>query len=230
MSFINTSILCIESEEEDRVVRSAKDRTWENIYERVTKIRSAMKISDWGTIHDEFDDINNQIKKAKMLTMQHGFPPFYIKMLVEVEDLVNATVRDKEAQAKMKPGVLRVLNRMKIRVRQHNKEYDVKIAQCRENPDAFKDPDSMSAKKQSKAAVSDSGSDSDDSDSESGSDSDSASSESSEVLYVYIRAVIVKLLCEIQLDVAVTLHSSFPIIDSERSRVMRQTYSRIAIF
>ena len=141
------------------------------------RIRSAMKISDWGTIHDEFDDVNNQIKKAKMLVLQHGYPPFYIKMLVEVEDFVQAALKDKDAQSKMKPAVLRVLNRMKIRVRQHNKGYETEIAQCRENPDMFKDPE-VAAKKQQKQAASDSESDSSDS------DSDSDSSDSSEEVIV----------------------------------------------
>ena len=159
-------------------MRSAKDRTWESIFERVVKIRSAMKISDWGTIHDEFDEVNNQIKKAKMLILQHGYPTFYIKMLAEVEDFVNVTLKDKEAQAKMKPGILRILNRMKIRVRQHNKSYEDEIAKYRENPDAFKDPESLGSKKPSKAAPSDSESEDSDSDSsESESDSDSSDSE-----------------------------------------------------
>ena len=166
--------MCAESEEEDRVVRSAKDRTWDNIFEKVGKIRSAMKISDWGSIHDEFDRVNKEIPKAKMIILQHGYPPFYIKMLMEVEDFLNSTLKDKEVQAKMKPGVLRVLNRMKIVVRKHNKGFEDELAKCRENPDAFKDPEST--KKQSKPSASDSESDDSES-SESDSESDSSDSE-----------------------------------------------------
>lgn len=166
-----------ESEDEGRVVRSEKDRTWDTIFEKVSRIRSAVKINDWGTIQDEFDEVNKQIDKARMLVMQHGLPPFYIKLLVEVEDVVTATVKDKDAVSKMKPVVARALNRMKLVIRKHNKKYETEIAACRGNPENFKDPEVALTKKQKAALVSSDDSDSSDSSSDSDSDSDSDSSE-----------------------------------------------------
>jgi translation initiation factor 3 subunit C len=169
-----------ESEDEGRVVRSEKDRTWNNIFERVCRIRSAIKINDWSTIHDEFEDVNKQVDKAKMLVMHHGLPPFYVKMLMEVEDIVTTAVKDKETMSKMKPVVARALNRMKLVVRKHNKKYESELALCREKPDDFKDPEVVAKKR---AAVQSSDSDSSDSESDSDSDSDKSSSSAVSVCY-----------------------------------------------
>ena len=136
-----------------------------------------MKINDWGTIHDEFEEVNKQIEKSKMLIMQHGLPGFYVKMLTEVEDSVMSAVKDKEAQAKMKPVVLRALNRMKLVVRKHNKKYETEIARCREFPDEYKDLEVTGSKKQQKMSESETESSDEESD-----ESDSESSSSEEVI------------------------------------------------
>jgi translation initiation factor 3 subunit C len=170
-------ILSPESEDEQRVVRSEKDRAWENIFERVLKIRSAMKINDWNLIHEEFEDVNKQIDKSKMLIMKHGLPGFYVKMLMDVEDFVKVTLANKEAVAKMKPVISRALNRMKLVARRHNLRYEAEIARCREHPEEFRDPESAGSKK--KKASSDSSDSSSDSDSDSESSSSSSGSSSS---------------------------------------------------
>lgn len=132
-----------------------------------------MKINDWNLIHEEFEDVNKQIDKSKMLIMKHGLPGFYVKMLMDVEDFVKVTLANKDAVAKMKPVISRALNRMKLVARRHNQRYEAEIARCREHPEEFRDPESAGGKKK-KAS-----SDSSDSSSDSDSDSDSSSSSSS---------------------------------------------------
>jgi hypothetical protein len=103
--------------------------------EGIVRIRNARKNSDWPMIQDEFANVNKLVEKSKMLIIQSGLPPFYIKMLAEVEDHVQLALKDKEAIKKMKPVVSRALNQMKLQVRKHNEVYKAEIADCRANPE-----------------------------------------------------------------------------------------------
>ena len=154
-----------ESEDEVRVVKSQKDRTWDSMKEVIGRLRNARKNSDWPQIQDEFAKVNKMIEKNRMLVLQNGIPNFYIKMLVEVEDHVLLALKDKENIKKLKPVVSRALNQMKLQVKKHNEGYKDKIADCRANPEAYEEAQEEEAS-------------SSDSDSSSGSDSDSGSSSS----------------------------------------------------
>ena len=128
-----------DSEDEVRVVRSEKDRKWDSIREGIAKMRNARRNNDWPLIQDEFGNVNQLIVKSKMLIIQNGIPPFYIKMLVELEDHVQTSLRDKDAIKKMKPAVHKALNLMKLQVRKHNENYKDEIADCRSNPEKYQE-------------------------------------------------------------------------------------------
>lgn len=85
-----------ESDDEVRVVRSQKDRAFEYIHDAINRVKNARRNEDWSLIQDEFGNVNKLIEKSKMLIMQHGMPPAYIKMLMELEDHVTASLKDKE--------------------------------------------------------------------------------------------------------------------------------------
>lgn len=173
----------IESEDEVRVVKSQKDKAWESIRDCVTRMRSAMKINDWSSLHDEFELLGKQIEKSKMLIMKEGLPKFYIKMLVDLEEFVTATAKDKEAQKKMKPLVLRSFNRMKLVVKKHNKNYETEIQDCRDHPENYVEEvveESSSEEESSDSSDSDESSDSSD-ESDSDEDSDEESDSDSDV-------------------------------------------------
>ena len=106
-----------------------------------------MKINDWNQIHDEFESVNKQVEKSKMLVLKHGLPTFYVRMISEVADFLNATLKDKEGMQKMKPVVVRALNRMKLVVRKHNANFETEIARFREHPEEYKDPEVAVTKK-----------------------------------------------------------------------------------
>jgi len=173
-----------DSEDEVRVVKSAKEKAWDSMKETVAKIKNHMKINDWNGIQTNFEDVNKQIEKAKTLLVADGPPPFYIRLLAELEDFLAETLKDKDAQKKMNGPNARSLNRMKLLVRKHNKSYEEAIAAYRENPTievetekhrhnkAESDSDS-SSESSSESSKSGSGSDSEsDSGSESGSESE----------------------------------------------------------
>ncbi|CAN0229016.1 unnamed protein product [Discosporangium mesarthrocarpum] len=109
-----------ESEDEVRVVKSAKDRSFEAINISVGKIRNHMKINDWNGIQTEFDECNKHIDKSKATIVKDGVPTFYVKMLAQLEDFLAAALKDKPAIKKMSATNTRSLNRMKLRLRKHN--------------------------------------------------------------------------------------------------------------
>lgn len=49
-----------------RVVKSAKDRSFEAIRTSVGKIRTTMKINDWNGIQANFDECNKHVDKSKV--------------------------------------------------------------------------------------------------------------------------------------------------------------------
>jgi translation initiation factor 3 subunit C len=134
--------------------------------ERSVKIYNNIKTNDWSFIQDEFEAVNKMVEKSKMLIIKEGLPKFYIKMLADLEDHLAVTLKDKELQKKMKPVVIKALNRMKLSVRKHNKNYEELISDFRSNPEKYAE------------AQSESDSDSDSSDDSSDDDSDSDSSDS----------------------------------------------------
>eukprot|EP01035_Chromulina_nebulosa_P020205 gene20205-26227_t len=126
-----------DSESDDdggRVVKSQKDRQWDNLKDSVKKIKNAMKTTDWSLIQDEFEELNKKIEKSKILILQHGIPKFYIKIISEVADAVQEIIKDKEAFKKLKPIVQKSVNQMKLKVRKHNEKYKTEIEDYKSNP------------------------------------------------------------------------------------------------
>lgn len=74
-----------------------------------------------------------------MLTLVHGLPAFYIKMLVDLEEKVLATKKDKEAEKKMKPAIAKAFKQIKLQLKKHNElpEYKEKVEDCRAHPEKY---------------------------------------------------------------------------------------------
>mmetsp|Transcript_14560 Transcript_14560/g.21940 ORF Transcript_14560/g.21940 Transcript_14560/m.21940 type:complete len:1011 (-) Transcript_14560:147-3179(-) len=162
-----------ESEDEVRVVKSKKDKSWDSMRDAISRMRSAMKINDWSIILDEFKAINKIVEKSKMLILKNGLPKFYVKILVDVEDFLNQTLKDKESIKKMKKEVAKSFNTMKLTVRKHNKAYEAEIEACRANPQDYTEESSDEEDSSSEEDSSDEDSSDEDSDEDSDEESES---------------------------------------------------------
>lgn len=49
-----------------RVVRSAKDKAWDEMKDKVGKINNALKINDWTIVEGEFDELSKRIEAKKV--------------------------------------------------------------------------------------------------------------------------------------------------------------------
>jgi len=84
-----------ESEDERRVVRSAKDKATEELLSICNDIRNKMHINDWQSIQSLWDKLNKQLEKTQKVTGAIGTPRVFIKLIVELEDFLNKTLAGK---------------------------------------------------------------------------------------------------------------------------------------
>jgi len=162
-----------ESEDDVRVVKSAKTRAFEAFDAHVSTIRNAMKIQDNQKLMAEFDILSKVMTKSKKVFANHGgVPRSLVRILVDVEDFVAKSLADKATFKKLKPASGRALNRMKLALKKFSVPYRGIMEEYRKNPVVSDDESSDDDDK----SDSDSDSDSDSSSSSSSSNSSSASS------------------------------------------------------
>jgi len=120
-----------DSDDEVRVVKSAKDRRWEAMASTVKSMKNHIKINDWNATVTDFDNLNKSLTKAGAITMKEGVPKFYYRTLLMLEAQVGKALEDKEAKKKMSSTNAKSLNSMKQKVRKHNKEHEGPLAEVK---------------------------------------------------------------------------------------------------
>ncbi|KAH9826453.1 Eukaryotic translation initiation factor 3 subunit C [Teratosphaeria destructans] len=130
-----------ESEESDEdkvtVVKSAKDKRFDELEGTVRLIENAQKISDWHQINEQYDRMNRQI--PALIRQLDGKPPkMYVKTIAELETSVNeAFEKQKVTPKKMNPIAQKGLNALRQKIRKNNRDYETDLKAFRENPDEY---------------------------------------------------------------------------------------------
>ncbi|KAF9906656.1 Translation initiation factor 3 subunit c [Linnemannia zychae] len=130
-----------DSESEDdtvRVVRSAKDKRFEEIEQAVNSMANGQKINDWVSAQNEFDRANKGLQKAAGIISQTGIPKFYIKAVADLEKAIQAALeKEKSASKKMNASNAKALNSMKQKVKKNNRLYEKEIQEYEKDPENY---------------------------------------------------------------------------------------------
>ncbi|KAF6734650.1 Eukaryotic translation initiation factor 3 subunit C [Oryzias melastigma] len=128
--------LLLSDDEEDtkRVVRSAKDKRFEELTNLIKTIRNAMKIRDMAKCLEEFEQLCRAFLKSKNIVDKEGVPSFYIRLLADLEDYLNQLWEDKEGKKKMNKNNAKALSTLRQKIRKYNRDFETEIAAYKENP------------------------------------------------------------------------------------------------
>jgi len=138
------AILFSDDEGDDkRVVRSAKEKRFEALYTIIKTIRNSMKIKDFNKMLTSYEDLLKAFDKAKPVIMKEekGITPrFYVRILVEMEKLINETWEDTAGRKAMSKVNGKSLGSLRQKLRKYLRENMAKELELfNENPDADDD-------------------------------------------------------------------------------------------
>ncbi|XP_030629075.1 eukaryotic translation initiation factor 3 subunit C [Chanos chanos] len=135
-TFTKQSLLLSDDEEDTkRVVRSVKDKRFEELTNLIKTIRNAMKIRDMAKCLEEFEQLCRAFLKSKTVVDKEGVPKFYIRLLADLEDYLNQLWEDKEGKKKMNKNNAKALSTLRQKIRKYNRDYETEIASYKENPE-----------------------------------------------------------------------------------------------
>ena len=87
-----------DSDDDDdgkRVVRSHKDKRWDQMTETIAKMKNSMKNNDWNAVTDDFAALHKLLEKAKQIVAKEGLPTFYFKALLTLDVALQKALADK---------------------------------------------------------------------------------------------------------------------------------------
>lgn len=128
------------SDDEDdtkRVVRSAKDKRFEVLLTAIKQMRNSMKINDSAKVLTEYDNLTKGFEKAKAVVDKEGVPKFYIKILADLEDYIQACWDDTEGRKKLNKLNAKGLATLRQKQKKYNKTFESQITDCKANPDKY---------------------------------------------------------------------------------------------
>ncbi|KAF8954080.1 Translation initiation factor 3 subunit c [Entomortierella lignicola] len=145
-----------------RVIRSTKDKRFEEIETALAGLSNAQKINDWVLAQNEFDRANKGLQKAAGIIAQSGVPKSYIKAVADLEKSIQAALeKEKSASKKMNASNAKALNSMKQKVKKNNRLYTKEVEEYEKDPENYiveeeEEVIEVKPKKSKKVVVSDS--------------------------------------------------------------------------
>uniref|UniRef100_A0A3Q3QHF1 Eukaryotic translation initiation factor 3 subunit C n=1 Tax=Monopterus albus TaxID=43700 RepID=A0A3Q3QHF1_MONAL len=140
-TFKQSLLLSDDEEDTKRIVRSAKDKRFEELTNLIKTIRNAMKIRDMAKCLEEFEQLCRAFLKSKNIVDKEGVPSFYIRLLADLEDYLNQLWDDKEGKKKMNKNNAKALSTLRQKIRKYNRDYEAEIATYKEDESSSSDDD-----------------------------------------------------------------------------------------
>ena len=76
-----------DDDDSKRVVRSARDKKWDNLAQTADSLKNHIKINDWIAVTEDYDKLNKLLQKAKPIVEREGTPTFYFLALAHLEEV-----------------------------------------------------------------------------------------------------------------------------------------------
>lgn len=133
-----------EEEEVKRVVRSTKEKRYEELSNLIKTIRNHRKIKDMASIIQSFEDLTRAYQKALPVISkeENGVTPrFFVRALAELEDFINEVWEDREGRKNLSKNNGKALGTLRQKVRKYIKDFEADLAKFRESPDDGDDDD-----------------------------------------------------------------------------------------
>lgn len=145
-----------DEEDTKRIVRSAKEKRYEEINNIIKDIRNFKKNKDMSRLESSFSDLCKAYQKASaVIAKEEGgkIPRFYVRCIVELDDFIAQVWEDKAGRKNMSKMSAKSLTTLRQKFRKYAKDYETDMATFRENPDA---PDSEGEEEKEERSESDS--------------------------------------------------------------------------
>jgi len=131
-----------EEEETKRVVRSAKEKRFEDLQALIKQSRNHKKNKDLAKVLSGFEDISRAYVKAKSVIEKNGdnnVPRVYVRYLSELDEFTTDLWEDKEGKKNLSKNNSKSLGILRQKLRKYIKDFETEVEQYRANPDTGKD-------------------------------------------------------------------------------------------
>jgi len=136
-----TANFTFSDDEEDtkRIVRSLKEKRYEELTMTIKQIRNHKKIKDMSSLLTSFEELTRAYTKAYnavILKEENGIAPrFFVRCLVEMEDFINDVWDDRIGRKNLSKNNSKSLASLRQKFRKYVKDFESDLAKFRENPD-----------------------------------------------------------------------------------------------
>ena len=124
-------------------MRTAKEKRYGALDANIKIIKNCKKTKDFNQMLSSFEDLQKNFDKAKPIIAkeENGVTPrFFLRILVEIEDLVNETWEDAAGRKNLSKVNGKSLGALRQKLRKYIREnHEEGVAKFRENPDADDD-------------------------------------------------------------------------------------------
>lgn len=135
-----------DEDESKRVVRSAKEKRYEELSNVIKNIRNYRKIKDMSSIQTSFEDLVRVFGKAQPVILKEEggvIPRFIIRAFVELEDFIKESWEDRANLSKNNKKSLEILRQ---KFRKFIKDHEEDMAKFREAPNDDDDEEEEKSK------------------------------------------------------------------------------------
>ncbi|XP_022339247.2 eukaryotic translation initiation factor 3 subunit C-like isoform X2 [Crassostrea virginica] len=123
-------------DEPKRIVRSAKDKRFDELTEIIKKMGNHKKIKDMSSVLTDFEELGKAYEKSKkVIEKEKQIPRFFLRCLVELEDFVSECWEDREGRKQMSKNNAKGLTTLRQKLKKYNRDFESEITSYRENPD-----------------------------------------------------------------------------------------------